>query len=117
MKLFTIVFCLLPFTIMAAANKCSQYEKDVFKLVDEATSFQNTNAFAKYGWSKAGPTNGWLSRFQAIQDNNEDLDFYRKYNFFIADVYQVADEYRTEGSLDAFFQETEGFIKTAPRCD
>ncbi|MGB5865469.1 MAG: hypothetical protein WBG95_14365 [Sulfitobacter sp.] len=106
--------------MIANAKQCTTYEAQVFHLVEQAEFFQNGTAFRDYGWSSAGPTNGWLDRFKDlrdIEDEGEDLQFFRDHGFSLANVYQVADEYRTSGFLDSFYQEMEISIQNAEPCN
>lgn len=115
-------FCTIAFlapATLAAQEACSEFEAQVFTLVDQAGHFQKSDRFAEYGWSKAGPTNGWLTRFQELRDatsRETNLEFFRTYDFFLTDAYQVANAYRTDGQLDAFYQESEDRMLNANRC-
>ncbi|WP_281932374.1 hypothetical protein [Roseibium album] len=112
----------LVFSLMfasVAAAECTDYEISVFSMTEEAKSFQRSQGFRDLGWSSAGPTNGWLDRMY-VHKGGENLrnnsEFSIKYGFSIGDVYQIADEYRTEGKLDSFFQEIENVINAVEPC-
>lgn len=101
---------------------CTEYERKVFAMVDRARMFQRSDQFREYGWSrvKKGPTNGWLDDFKKLRDatSNEDaLAFLHKHDFSLANVYQVANAYRTDGHLDSFYQDLSDAIDNAQRCD
>lgn len=117
----TAAGCALALLPMAAsAKQCSTYEAQVFQLVEQAGYFQIGSAFKEYGWSSAGPTNGWLDRFKDLRDSEEEgegVQFLRDHGFFLVNVYQVADEYRTSGFLDSFYQELEMSIQNAEPCN
>lgn len=116
----TSVACtIMLFPTAGNAEECSNYEAQVFRLVEQVGYFQTGMAFQKYGWSSAGPTNGWLDQFKEVRDseeNSEGLQFLRDYGFSLAHVYQVADEYRTTGYLDSFYQDMESSIQKAKPC-
>jgi hypothetical protein len=116
----TAAGCALAFLPMiASAKQCTTYEAQVFQLVEQVGYFQDGSAFKEYGWSSAGPTNGWLDRFKDLRDSEEEgegLQFLREHGFFLVNVYQVADEYRISGFLDSFYQEMETSIQRAEPC-
>ncbi len=106
-------------THSAQAAGCSAYEVAVFNLADEARTFQHSASFRELGWSKAGPSGGWLMRFEATRaaaDRVTALNFWQTYGFSLTDVYQVANQLRTVGQLDAFYQNIETAIQRAERC-
>jgi hypothetical protein len=103
----------------ASAAECTQYETLVFSMIDEAKGFQQSQGFKDMGWSSRGPTNGWLDRMKRLQDGQvwpNNVQFVKKYGFGIVDVFQVADEYRTSGSLDSFYQDIEDSILSVTPC-
>jgi len=98
-----------------AAGKCSSFEATVFSMTDEAMRLRKNRKFQEYGWSAAGPTKNWIGRWHNLSDEKMH-DFLVKYGFILGDVYNVVDEYRTEGYLDNSYAEIEERILTAKRC-
>ncbi|MGC1496504.1 MAG: hypothetical protein WA790_11910 [Sulfitobacter sp.] len=113
-----ILLPFLAFSTAVAAEPCTQFEKAVFELADQSEVFHNSSSFLEYGWSKAGPTNGWLDRWQAIrdEDNALHLDFLRKYGFVSGDLYSLANAYR-RGTYDSYYANVERDIKGVQRCE
>lgn len=106
---------LLPLPVLAAP--CSDYERQVFQLLDEARQFQQTDgAFKRLGFARKGPFSDWLQRMEALRDSPDLSGFYARYGFSPVDVFLIANEYRTEGSLDSFYQGVENDILGVDRC-
>ena len=100
------------------AATCTAYDSEAFALWDEGQSIKHSRSLQEFGWSTAGPHGGWLKRWQALRDDEESSrTFSQKYQVYIADIYQVIDEYRTAGSLDSFYQELENEFNNVNRCD
>lgn len=116
---FVLVSAWLP-AGAASADQCSEYERRVFALVDEAQHFQHTEQFRDLGWSQRSPYRGWLDEFESVRDDYDretNLAFWREYGFFLTEVWQVAFEYLTVGHLDSFYQGLEDAILSAERCE
>lgn len=104
-------------TSLASAQTCSEFEQTVYELIWDAQAFQHSEKFREYGFSKAGPSNGWLDRWTAVRDmdNSLHLDFLRKYNYVPGDLYSVATAYLF-GSVDDFYRDLEEQFLKAPDC-
>lgn len=119
MRAMSVFLFVISFASPAAA-KCTVYEAAVFSLIEEAQAFQKSPRFRELGWSPAGPANGWLDRMRALQteeNKQKNFQFFAKYGFGIGEVYQVADEYRTAGTLDTFYRQIEDEIKNVEPCE
>ncbi|KIC42228.1 hypothetical protein RA27_02220 [Ruegeria sp. ANG-R] len=101
----------------AAAEQCTEFESAVFQLADDAHAFQLSYEFEEMGWSAKGPTGDWMSRFQSVQqaDNDLHLSFSQKHNFLPADLLDVANAYRTN-TFDSFYKGVQNDIQSAGRC-
>lgn len=111
-------FALIVMTQFASAETCSDFEQTVYELIYQAQDFQKTDAFREYGWSRNGPTQGWLDRWKEIRDMDNDLhlQFMQKYGYVPGELYSVADAYRT-GSYDSFYADIEKLFTQGPLCD
>ncbi|WP_143598911.1 hypothetical protein [Pseudothioclava arenosa] len=105
MRVFTpAIACFVLLAMPSLAGECSSYEASVASLWRRAESFQQGAAFREFGFSPAGPTDGWINEFRRLRDFEEEARaFSQKYGFAVADIYMVADSYRTDGVLDAYF--------------
>lgn len=106
---------MLMSALPADASTCTPYEREVRDLAISAQKFQRTERFREYGFSAKGQR-AWLTALQELSDQPEAKDFARKHQFVVMDIYSVADEYRTEGSLDDFFKEKEVQIRKMASC-
>jgi hypothetical protein len=92
----------------AARKRCSEYERRVYEVAVTVRGFRQNDEFAFYGWGTGGPYNKWLQELQALQDNVEQgRELLGAHGFAPMDIYNVANQYRTVGGLDEFYQETE----------
>lgn len=106
-----------PLCSPVLAEDCSDFEIAVADLWRRAVAFQETVAFREFGFSKAGPTGGWLDDFKRLNGANDNsLRFLQTYGFAVGDIYMVADEYRTKGRLDDFFADLSASFVQLDRC-
>lgn len=113
---FIVLILFLASIHYANAQSCNDYEVLVSKMIREARGFQRTDRFRELGWSASGPTNNWLDRFRAMRDNKNELKLLIAHNFSLADVYIIADEYRTKGRLDNYQKEIENSFQVLDSC-
>jgi len=120
MKLILILVAALTILTTSsalAAKKCTPFETQAFKLIDEAGHLSKNPRFIEYGWSANGPANGWIDRWHKIRDNKLLAEnFTADYGPILIWAFQVTDEYRTAGQLDSFWSENESFIQNVKRC-
>lgn len=56
-----------------AAGRCSHFEQQVFDAAQGVAAFQHGEKFIEYGWSVAGPYNGWLRALQKLRDDPQNV--------------------------------------------
>lgn len=110
-KITSIVSILIATLIatQASASACSPYERQVYDAAKAVAKFRQAPQFTKtYGWSAAGPYQKWLTQLQALSDDKEQArEFLIAHEFAPMEIYSVADEFRTAGKLDSFYQDVE----------
>ncbi len=101
----------------ATAPECSDFEKAVFQLADEAETFQLTPEFSEHGWSEDGPSGDWMQQWEevAAADNALHLEFAQSYNFLPIEILTVADAFSTK-TFESFHKHILYDIRTTPRC-
>lgn len=97
----------------ANASNCTPYERQVYDVAKAVAKFRQTPGFTKtYGWSAAGPYQKWLTQLQTLSDDKEQArEFLIANEFAPMEIYSVADEFRTVGKLDSFYQEVDKNIR------
>lgn len=107
-----ILLCTLIAT-QASASNCTPYERQVYDVAKAVAKFRQTPGFTKtYGWSAAGPYQKWITQLQALSDEKEQArTFLITHEFAPMEIYSVADEYRTAGKLDSYYQDIDRNIK------
>lgn len=107
---------------VAAEPSCSDYERQLWSLTDEALSFRGNPIFLEFGWGGNGPTNNWLGRrreFDAKFKSEKEmaLEVFVRTGVTLGNVYMVVDAYRDGGIEDSFWAAIEQEILSAPRCE
>ncbi|MGI9370818.1 MAG: hypothetical protein ACR2O2_18475, partial [Ruegeria sp.] len=116
----TILVTLLSVIIAltdATVQDCSDFETAVFRLADEAETFQMTPEFAEHGWSKDGPAGNWMKQWEEIAaaDYTLHLEFAKNYNFLPIEILTVAEAFNSK-TFDGFHKFILYDIRTTPRC-
>lgn len=112
MAVIAAVASVLSATAAWSEGQCSHFEQQVFEAAQAVAAFQRGEKFIEYGWSAGGPYSGWLKVLQKLRDDPQNVRLLMvEYGFTPMDIYNVANEYRSNGALDSFYADTERAIR------
>lgn len=106
-SVFVAALICTQWSAIARADECNDFEYDVLALTKRIQSFQKSSKFQEFGWSSKGPYGEVLSKLRSLSEDERAYEFDVRHGFPIMEIFSVADEYRTEGGLDDFYEEIE----------